>query len=401
MPSDNSRRGSGGNRDGSPTPRPDRRRSWREGTSRSADQPRSEPRSDIGNRWRERNSESSKPHPGEAAALPDLEPSKPQRNKQPSSWAIALGAVLLLVIAGMIIAPAIGLFDSDSDPTPTPISGTADPTQVAQVPTSDVTAVPTNEPAQTVDSDFLVCIDPGHGGWDFGRERTDMAAFPAPWVNESEITLPLSLLLRDELESRGIAVVMTRESAGAVNWQNLDVDGDGRVLDGTAQGRVAGLRDELQARINICNDAEADIMISVHLNGFDDPSVGGYEIYYNSQREFAQENQDLAVFLYREMTVAFAEVDYAASERGWKDDIELSAATHEFGGEQFLVMIGPRVVKPEYTIEPTNMPGVIIETLFITSNSDANFILNPANQQALAVAWADGIELYRERYGDN
>ena len=138
------------------------------------------------------------------------------------------------------------------------------------------------------------------------------------------------------------------------------------------------------------------------MNGFDDQSVGGYQIYYNSafDADRNQRNQDLATFLYREMPAAFEEQGYDASPRGSTDDKDLSAETHEFGSEQYPLMIGPRVVKPEYTIEPTNMPGVIIETLFITNTDDVNFIMNPANQKRLAVSWADGIENYRNQYGD-
>lgn len=394
MPPENKRRANG-----------NRRRSWREGTGSESTSPtprRPEVRSEIGSRWRERAGERPL-HEDVGQALPDLEPTAARAAKPAGTWAIVLGAVLMVAVAGILIWSSNLFSGGEPDPTPTPEDTVERTNQVIQVPTSDVDieTAPTHEPAKTVDSNFLVCIDPGHGGWDFGYERTNPSEFGPPWYNEAEITLPLSLLLRDELESRGIAVVMTRESAGAVNWQNLDVDGDGRVFDGTPQGRVAALRDELQARINICNEAGADIMISIHLNGIDNVSVNGYEVYYNSQRPFADRNIDLATFIYREMSASFAEVGFETTGRGTKDDLDLSADTHEFGGEQFLVMIGPEVVKPEYTIQPTNMPGVIIETLFISNTNDATFILNPANQKVLVEGWATGIEKYFDRYGDD
>lgn len=315
------------------------------------------------------------------------------------SRAIIFGAVLLAIVIGMLFLPFSPLVDNGGDPTPT--APVADSTQTStEVAAGQETAVPTNEPAETVESDFLVCIDPGHGGWDYGRERMDMDQFGPPWFHESEITLSLSFFLRDELESRGIAVVMTRETGGAVNWRNEDVNSDGRVMQNTEQGMIDGNRDELQARINICNEAEADIMISVHLNGYDDQSVGGYEVFYNTQREFADQNRDLAAFIHREMTVAFDDLEYVTSNRGYTDDINLNADMHDFGSEQFLIMIGPGGQRPDYTIVPTAMPGVIIETLFVTNTDDANFILNPANQQRVAVGWADGIEQYRRQYGD-
>jgi len=341
----------------------------------------------------------------EEGALPPL-PDREDRRRGKSassrtgSTAIIIGAILLAAVVGMLVLPFSPLTgDDDADPTST-AEIAEQPIVPTEPSTGDETAVPTNIPAETVESDFLVCIDPGHGGWDHGRERMDMGMFGPPWVYESELTLSMSFFLRDELESRGIAVVMTRETGGAVNWRNEDVNGDGRVLQDTPQGLIDGSRDELQARINICNEAGADIMVSIHLNGSDDQSISGYEVFYNTQREFSDQNRDLAAFLHREMTVAFSDLGYETGNRGYTDDINLSADMHDFGSEQFLIMIGPGGQRPDYTIVPTAMPGVIIETLFVTNTNDANFILNPANQKRLAVGWADGIENFRERYGD-
>lgn len=388
----------GSSRKGEPRP------SWREGLQGQSPRPESpiqpgrstDTGDQVSHKWRDMQRETASER-----QLPPLPGQQPARSSKSGngSKAIVFGAILLAIVVAMLILPISPLVgDNDPDPTVTPslAQATTAPNDVA----ANATEVPTHAPAETVESDFLVCIDPGHGGWDYGRERMDQAQFGPPWFFESEITLSMSMYLRDELESRGIAVVMTRETGGAVNWPNDDVNGDGQVLDETPQGKIAGMRDELQARINICNEAGADVMISVHLNGFDDQSVGGYEIFYNSKREFATQNQDLAVFLYREMSVAFADLEYASSARGTTDDLNLSANLHEYGAEQFLIMIGPEVRKPEYTIVPTNMPGVVIETLFVTNTNDANFILNPTNQQRLAVGWADGIENYRDRYGD-
>lgn len=414
MPSDSRKNGDRKNSRGRESGGGRARASWREGLPSNeppADSPirpdrgssYHEPESEIGHRWRDMQRQTSQEQ--SLPPLPDQENRRSNKSgsSRTGSTAIIIGAILLLIVVGMLVLPFSPLVGDDED-DPTPTAELAQETVVAtELPAGNETAVPTNVPAETVESDFLVCIDPGHGGWDYGRERMDMATFGPPWVHESEITLSMSFFLRDELESRGIAVVMTRETGGAVNWQNEDINGDGQVMtDNSDQSRIHGFRDEAQARINICNEAGADIMISVHLNGFDDQSVGGYQIYYNSafDADRNQRNQDLATFLYREMPAAFEEQGYDASPRGSTDDKDLSAETHEFGSEQYPLMIGPRVVKPEYTIEPTNMPGVIIETLFITNTDDVNFIMNPANQKRLAVSWADGIENYRNQYGD-
>ena len=410
MPSDSERDKEQEERNRTGRSRPSgKRSSWRSGAGdpkqpddsqgqQDRSQPSDGPTSQIGRKWRSMHPE-TEPE-GDLPPLPDQSARRGGgRGGGVGSRAIIFGAVLLAVVVGMLFLPFSPLVDDGPDPTPTAL--VAHVTEIAtESATGEETPVPTNEPDETVDSDFLVCIDPGHGGWDFGRERMNMERYSAPWFHESEVTLSLGFFLRDELEDRGIAVVMTRETGGAVNWRNEDVNGDGRVLTDTPQGRIDGQRDELQARINICNDAGADILISIHLNGHDDQSINGYEIFYNSQREFTEQNRDLAAFLYREMTVAFDDLEYVTSARGYKDDIELNAEVHEFGSEQFLLMIGPDLQRPEYTLVPSAMPGVIIEAVFVSSTNDANFILNPANQKRLAVGWADGIEQYRERHGD-
>jgi N-acetylmuramoyl-L-alanine amidase len=244
------------------------------------------------------------------------------------------------------------------------------------------------------DAEFVVCIDPGHGGWDPGWERLDQDEFAPPYFNESEINLAMGLMLREELESRGIAVVMTRETGTASNAFGVDINGDGRTI---LDSRQDGDRDELQHRINICNEANADVLVSLHLNGFDDPAAHGYEVLYTGAREFGDLNLDLATAIYREIGSAYNEIGFETQARGTKDDQQdLIAETHEFGSEQHLVLTGPAVNNPDYTIVPSQMPGVFVEPVFISNQEDANFIVNPDNQRLLVVAYADGIENFLE-----
>jgi N-acetylmuramoyl-L-alanine amidase len=56
------------------------------------------------------------------------------------------------------------------------------------------------------------------------------------------------------------------------------------------------------------------------------------------------------------------------------------------------------VNNPDYSIVPSNMPGVIIEPVFITNQEDVNFIVVPENQQILAEAYAEGIMDFFEKH---
>ena len=64
------------------------------------------------------------------------------------------------------------------------------------------------------------------------------------------------------------------------------------------------------------------------------------------------------------------------------------------------MLTGPAVNNPDYTIVPTNMPGVFVEPVFVSNQDDANFIVNPDNERLLAEAYADGIEAYFAQHPD-
>lgn len=305
---------------------------------------------------------------------------------------LILGALLFLAMAGIFVLPAI-LSDDEhgSAPTPTP--------EMIQTPTP-----PNQQTGQTQaaaaqpsiqDAEHLVCIDAGHGGWDTGRTRD--ANSRAPAILEKEVTLGMAWMLKERLEAVGYGVVMTRGSGLAVNTFNEDVNGDGQTLQDSQQ---AGDRDELQARINVCNEANADVMISLHLNGFDDSSARGYEVLYTAApyREFGDRNADLATYVYRALDAAFRDSGFETEPRGTTPDDELDAETHNYGSERHLIMTGPAIENTDFTIEPTTMPGIIVEPVFITNDDDAAFIADPRNQQILVNAYANGIETYFEQY---
>ena len=323
--------------------------------------------------------------------LPDL-PGSSGSGKSGGSRVLVLGALLFIAMAAIAVLPRILGDGGDADPTPTP--------QLIQTPTprSESAANPATGPTKTVqDAEHVVCIDAGHGGWDPGRKRE--ANSRAPMMEESDINLGMAWMLKERLEQEGIGVVMTRPDGLAVNTFNQDVNGDGQTLQDSQQ---AGDRDELQARINICNEANAELLISVHLNGFDDASARGYEVLYTPApfRDFGDRNADLATFIYREIDAAYREVGFDTQPRGTLPDTELDAELHEYGSERHLVMTGPEVSNADYTITPSSMPGVVIEPVFITNDDDAAFIAETSNQQLLVNAYADGITNYFERYPD-
>ena len=102
-------------------------------------------------------------------------------------------------------------------------------------------------------SGLAVVIDPGHGGWDGGVSVAG--------VKESELNLELAKTLAEELEKRGIAVVMTRE-------------------EDVALGETK--RSDMEERAKMIKSARAECVVSVHLNSFpSQPSRRGVQVFYD------------------------------------------------------------------------------------------------------------------------
>lgn len=108
---------------------------------------------------------------------------------------------------------------------------------------------------------IVVCIDPGHsavmpggtcplGPGSNQSKPADAAGTHgvASGLNEYQLTLMISLQLRDELEARGYTVIMTREDSNGAH--------------------------DLVERATVANEG-ADIMVRIHADGLDNHSVTG------------------------------------------------------------------------------------------------------------------------------
>lgn len=325
--------------------------------------------------------------------LPDEEPSGGRRRSGNGRRRIVgLGLAAFLALVVLLAASPLGPDGTQHVLPPTP-RATVPPARTEASSSDrdrwqDTTYV--IEHPQPSEGQAIVCIDPGHGGWDTGWKRDR-----APVVTESSLALSMAYLLKAELEAEGIFVVLTRPSGVAVNAFAEDINQDGETqLDAETPDQAAE-RDELQARINVCNEAGADVLISVHVNGFDDETVRGYEVFYTAEREFGDQNEELATLVYRELDTALRDTDMADHGRGARPDSEADIVRHEYGTADNYIMTGPAVVVA--SIEPSRMPGIIVEAAFLSNDQDAAWIVQPANQQIMAEAYRDGILAYFDR----
>jgi N-acetylmuramoyl-L-alanine amidase len=113
----------------------------------------------------------------------------------------------------------------------------------------------------------IVVVDPGHqargnyeeepigpGSSTTKPKVSSGTAGVVTGIDESEYALAVSLMLRDELEARGVRVIMTRTRQD-VNISNIE-------------------------RTKLANEADADLYLRVHADGWDDSSVHGIHTLY-------------------------------------------------------------------------------------------------------------------------
>ncbi len=103
------------------------------------------------------------------------------------------------------------------------------------------------EQAKLPEDVYDIVIDPGHGGADVGASGYG--------YNEADLTLQISLLLRDQLEEKGFKVKLTRE-------EDIRLDTYGE-----------------NGRYVMANELNAKFQLSIHLNSSSSSLVEGVEIY--------------------------------------------------------------------------------------------------------------------------
>jgi N-acetylmuramoyl-L-alanine amidase len=232
---------------------------------------------------------------------------------------------------------SIGSVLSSSEQNAAPVTPAPSENSFAGVGTPDQSAWKFGPRSQYVPTNpHLIVIDPGHGGSDTGTEHGGL--------KEADLTLDMARRLRDILIARGWQVQLTRTTDVDVYQPNDSP------------------HDELQARVDVANNAGARLFVSVHVNAFINSGPSGTTYYVSKPDD----------------TALARIVETHLSADGTKDD---------------------GVVKSHmYVTYHTRMPAVLIETAFLTNPGDYALLASAAWRQKVAQEIADGIGEYAREY---
>lgn len=178
--------------------------------------------------------------------------------------------------------------------------------------------------------DKLVVIDAGHGGDDPGAVGYNNSGKAVAY--ESHINLAIALIVGDILEENGVEVIYTRDTDDYIS---------------------------LQERSEIANNSECDMFVSIHCNSIESADINGTQVYYHPS----------------------SEIGTILAENIYDNVVDMTGLAPKF------TQNGSHL----YVIRTTTSPAVLVETAFISNESDRNYLLSKTGQKTLGEAIARGI----------
>ena len=189
--------------------------------------------------------------------------------------------------------------------------------------------------------DTIIMVDPGHG-------RRDSGTYYGK-ILEKDINLEISKALEQELIEKGAIVYMTRK----------------RDIDLSSIYDSAKKRGDLYRRLLLIKEKNCDLYISIHINWYDDNTLKGAEVLYNS---INKNNKVLATSIMNR----------------FKKELNSN-----------------RSIKSTdlYMYRNTTTPGVLVECGYLSKPTERSLLQQENYQQKLAKSITNGIINYLKKKG--
>lgn len=192
---------------------------------------------------------------------------------------------------------------------------------------------------QKEENKICIVIDAGHGGADPGKVGVNQAL-------EKDVNLEIAKKLKVFLEASDYRVVMTREDEG------------GLYDEGASNKKVQ----DMKRRMDIIEQAEPLLVVSIHQNSYHEEYVKGAQVFYYTTSE---KSKVLAEQIQTQLQT-----------------LDLENTRKAKGNDSY------------YLLKKTEKPIVIVECGFLSNYGEAEKLITPLYQEKLAFQIHMGIEKY-------
>lgn len=190
-----------------------------------------------------------------------------------------------------------------------------------------------------------IVVDAGHGEPDGGAVSTS-------GVKESELNLQIAQKLKNKLEELNIEVIMTREDENNI------------ALASEQQNKIRQIKtSDLNNRVKIANESGAILLVSIHMNKFEDSKYRGWQTFYSKASE---EGKKLAEMI--------------QSSIGESIQIENKREALKIDGIKI--------------IDKSKIPAVIVECGFLSNPEECKLLQEELYQEKMVEGIKNGIQKY-------
>ena len=193
------------------------------------------------------------------------------------------------------------------------------------------------------DSKPTVVIDAGHGGEDGGAE--------VDGVLEKDINISIAGKLADILRVCGYRVTEIRDTDISVYDDDAETLREKKVSD-------------LKRRVEIVNESDNNILISIHQNKFDNSAYSGAQVFYSTNND----NSRVLAEAVRNSVVSLLQNDNTRELKPAGSDI--------------------------YLLDHAAVPAIIVECGFLSNDEERAKLLDSGYQSEMAYSIAMGVMEY-------
>lgn len=195
----------------------------------------------------------------------------------------------------------------------------------------------------TAVASHTIVLDAGHGKPDEGAEAKD-------GTTEENINLQITLKLQRLLEQSGTKVILTRSDENGI----YDID-----ANSIREKKISDIKN----RVELGNGEGVDLLVSIHLNKYEDPKYSGWQTFY-------QEGNEQSIKLANEIQSSIKDVV----------DIENNRVPHK--------------IQDVYLLKKVTKPSVIVECGFLSNTQELERLKTDEYQEKIAFGIYMGIQRY-------